>query len=598
MSNREEGDKHLTGLHVLLEASYGQFTSFPDIQSSALNSIINCVSINSLKVDTQNSFIQQRTTYRSIDEWLNKMYKNVQFKNGIVILFNIVFVKKPLVQDSVRALACRALCGLARSEYVKDIMSKLPLVVSGKLLDLVKQPLIQDKAHHAIFCKYVYELIRLIFGASASIHYESSLFGINKSEIAEKTKISYHEEQLLQLILNHLHKKGFNDTVAVLQKEMSKKCQISCNIPVVNSTTFPCKKIPIVSSACRSFGNSKVFRSTSFDSFSRITPIPSIPVTLAAASNKMEVSTMRQNIFNPSKEFQTYTSLDSIVTEYLRKQHAMCKNPMLACPPFDLYAIHKCPEPKNTRNADGNFLVRFQKQQMSYQNGGYGGAALDKKLIYSRYRPIRSFRAEIIGFTACSFMNCLDNGPQPRIMVGTREFIGLSKLRLYNINTGKQELSKDSQLRTITNIESSKHNSLFITSNCGRMGSSELWNTKGNFQKLFHFTGVRHIEFGKRMSSRMVGTKQNAAIVFDTVTCEEVDTYNTVNVGNGYVGNRATFDYSDELILSDGVLWDIRSRNIIHKLDKFNSSFNGLFHPNGREIVCNTEIVSFLSFRL
>ena len=29
-------------------------------------------------------------------------------------------------------------------------------------------------------------------------------------------------------------------------------------------------------------------------------------------------------------------SLDKIVTEYLRKQHALCRNPVVTCPPFSL----------------------------------------------------------------------------------------------------------------------------------------------------------------------------------------------------------------------------------------------------------------------
>ena len=30
-------------------------------------------------------------------------------------------------------------------------------------------------------------------------------------------------------------------------------------------------------------------------------------------------------------------SLDKIVTEYLRKQHAVCRNPVQTCPPFSLF---------------------------------------------------------------------------------------------------------------------------------------------------------------------------------------------------------------------------------------------------------------------
>lgn len=32
----------------------------------------------------------------------------------------------------------------------------------------------------------------------------------------------------------------------------------------------------------------------------------------------------------------TSISLDKIVTEYLRKQHATCENPVVTCPPFSL----------------------------------------------------------------------------------------------------------------------------------------------------------------------------------------------------------------------------------------------------------------------
>lgn len=34
---------------------------------------------------------------------------------------------------------------------------------------------------------------------------------------------------------------------------------------------------------------------------------------------------------------QPSISLHSIITEYLRKQHSLCKNPVLTCPPFDLF---------------------------------------------------------------------------------------------------------------------------------------------------------------------------------------------------------------------------------------------------------------------
>ena len=64
---------------------------------------------------------------------------------------------------------------------------------------------------------------------------------------------------------------------------------------------------------------------------------------------------------------------------------------------------------------------------------------------------------------------------------------------------------------------------------------------------------------------------------------------------NSYHRNRATFSPSDDLVLNDGVLWDISSGKPIHKFDKFNSTISGVFHPNGLEIIINSEVVSFLT---
>ena len=48
-----------------------------------------------------------------------------------------------------------------------------------------------------------------------------------------------------------------------------------------------------------------------------------------------------------------------------------------------------------------------------------------------------------------------------------------------------------------------------------------------------------------------------------------------------YAENRATMDPTEELVLSDGVLWDYRAPREIHKFDKLNQNLSGVFHPNG-----------------
>ena len=98
-------------------------------------------------------------------------------------------------------------------------------------------------------------------------------------------------------------------------------------------------------------------------------------------------------------------SLDSIVTEYLRKQHALCKNPVVTCPPFDLFTPHRCPEPLNRDSAPLNITTRIQRRSIFPRFGGHNGSKMDRKFIYSRFRPIRSYRdpESSSSFSSCAF---------------------------------------------------------------------------------------------------------------------------------------------------------------------------------------------------
>lgn len=72
----------------------------------------------------------------------------------------------------------------------------------------------------------------------------------------------------------------------------------------------------------------------------------------------------------------------------------------------------------------------------------------------------------------------------------------------------------------------------------------------------------------------------------------------TPSISNQYTKNRATFSMNDELVLSDGILWDVNSGKEIHKFDKLNQMLNGVFHPNGTEVVSNTEVWDLRTFHL
>lgn len=81
--------------------------------------------------------------------------------------------------------------------------------------------------------------------------------------------------------------------------------------------------------------------------------------------------------------------------------------------------------------------------------------------------------------------------------------------------------------------------------------------------------------------------------IYDTSTGRRILTLSDPNNCNNYSKNFASFNPTDDLVLNDGVLWDVKGKRVIHKFDKFNNFVSGIFHPSGLEIIINSEIVSF-----
>jgi len=105
------------------------------------------------------------------------------------------------------------------------------------------------------------------------------------------------------------------------------------------------------------------------------------------------------------------------------------------------------------------------------------------------------------------------------------------------------------------------------------------------------------VEFSNLVQDKVLGTKAEKATIYDINTGQEIRSLQPT-IFNQYNKNRATFCPTDELILSDGVLWDFRSSQQIHKFDKLNNTLSGVFHPNGLEVVSNTEVWDLRTFHL
>lgn len=85
--------------------------------------------------------------------------------------------------------------------------------------------------------------------------------------------------------------------------------------------------------------------------------------------------------------------------------------------------------------------------------------------------------------------------------------------------------------------------------------------------------------------------------IYDTATGHKILTLHDSNNTNNYSKNLASFNPTDDLVLNDGVLWDVKGKRVIHKFDKFNNFVSGVFHPSGLEIIINSEIVSLKKYQ-
>ncbi|CAL5070946.1 unnamed protein product [Urochloa decumbens] len=155
----------------------------------------------------------------------------VRANNGIKILLQLLssrMVTHPVAIDSIRALACRVLLGLARDDAIAHILTKLQ--VGKKLSELIRDTSAQTSGGdsgrwQAELTQVAIELIGVLTNSgkettlAATDAAAPALRRIERAGIAAATPISYHSRELMQLIHEHLLGSGFAATAAMLQKE-------------------------------------------------------------------------------------------------------------------------------------------------------------------------------------------------------------------------------------------------------------------------------------------------------------------------------------------------------------------------------------------
>uniref|UniRef100_A0A2K5DZ44 DDB1- and CUL4-associated factor 1 n=1 Tax=Aotus nancymaae TaxID=37293 RepID=A0A2K5DZ44_AOTNA len=628
--------------NIILGVAEGEFFIHDaEIQKSALQIIINCVCGPDNRISSIGKFISG-TPRRKLpqnpknsEHTLAKMWNVVQSNNGIKVLLSLLSIKMPITDaDQIRALACKALVGLSRSSTVRQIISKLPLFSSCQIQQLMKEPVLQDKrSDHVKFCKYAAELIERVSGKPLLIGTDVSLARLQKADVVAQSRISFPEKELLLLIRNHLISKGLGETATVLTKEadlpMTAASHSSAFTPVTAAASpLSLPRTPRIANGIATRLGTHAAVGPSAPSAPTAHPQsrpPQGPLALPGPSyagnspligrisfirerpspcNGRKIRVLRQKSDHGAygqspaikkqldRHLPSPPKLDSIITEYLREQHARCKNPVATCPPFSLFTPHQCPEPKQRRQAPINFTSRLNRRASFPKYGGVDGGCFDRHLIFSRFRPISVFREaneDESGFTCCAF-----SARERFLMLGTCT----GQLKLYNVFSGQEEASYNCHNSAITHLEPSRDGSLLLTSATWSQPLSALWGMKSVFDMKHSFAEDHYVEFSKHSQDRVIGTKGDIAHIYDIQTGNKLLTLFNPDLANNYKRNCATFNPTDDLVLNDGVLWDVRSAQALHKFDKFNMNISGVFHPNGQEVIINTEIWDLRTFHL
>ncbi|ESN96091.1 hypothetical protein HELRODRAFT_67592 [Helobdella robusta] len=617
-------DQLLPGISILLDLASGEHVIDPEVQKAALGSIINSVCGPLTKVGTAANKIFAESLALSLvqtpcEDPQTKVWQAVRSNNGIMVLMNLLSIKLPMSEaDAIRAMACRALVGLSRCHTVKQIISKLPMFSNGQLQQLMWEPVLQDKrSEHAKFCKFAIQLIQEVSGKLSDQSVDPSLERMRKADIVAQTKIVFNGCELLKLIHAHLIKEGLTETAASLEKESKMDLSISSS-SLSSSSSSSLSILPVPPSSSSSVNQHQQQQSSKTISYSAkvlhqqqqqnastaaTTPASATTTTTTFATTTTAESMhyCNNNKINNTVDIQELNSsfrkhvpkaisLSSIVTTYLQHQHTACKNPVIACPPFSLLNPHKCPEPKFRTVAPSNITSRLFRRQVFPRYGGLEGGKLDRKFIYSRFRPLRSFRdAEENVFSCCSF-----SADEEYVVLG----LCTGELKMFNISTAVESNYFHCHSSPVIHCEPSRDGELWLTSSAWGTPLSALWKNNSLFDMMHAFNDDEYAEFSKLAQDRIVGTKDSSAQIYDVTTGLKLMTLYDANKSNNYTKNRATFNPTDDLILNDGVLWDIDSGKVIHKFDKFNSVLSGLFHPNGLEIIINSQVWDVRTFHL
>ncbi|CAA0831916.1 DDB1- and CUL4-associated factor homolog 1 [Striga hermonthica] len=289
-------------------------------------------------------------------------------------------------------------------------------------------------------------------------------------------------------------------------------------------------------------------------------------------------------------------TLDSIVIQYLKHQHRQCPAPITTLPPLSLLHPHVCPEPKRSLDAPSNVTSRLSTREFRNMYGGIHGRRKDRQFVYSRFRPWRTCRDDNSSlFTCIAFLR-----DSSHVAVGGHT----GELRVFdsNNNTILESCTSHQSPLTLVQTHFSGDDHLVLSSSSMDV---RLWDASSISGGPKHsFDGIKAGRFsnsGSKFAALRADSPRREILLYDVHTYQLdttlMDTSSNVS-GRGHAYSLVHFSPCDSRLLWNGVLWDHRSPDPIHRFDQFTDYGGGGFHPAGNEVIINSEVWDLRNFRL
>ncbi|KAK0398033.1 hypothetical protein QR680_002396 [Steinernema hermaphroditum] len=510
----------------------------------------------------------------------------------------------------IREAACEALCGLARCESVRQVLSKLPIIAGDGLLVTCKKiyqaPI---RPEQELFYKQAKNLVEKVIKVTIRDEdaKEFSQERIKRSTIIANTRYYFRDVEMLQLTCNYLNKLGLSSSATHLAAEARLNAsrtldftpsahRMLTDTPTRNHDFTQPRPLVHKRIKGREFEPKPVDRGQMIDrakdlekSITRVVNTPStpaLPVTPSTSRGSSHYRRQNTHVRCTDGKHENSDPLNDILSTYFKEKHSHCKHPVAICPPFSLFKEHKCSAIYTSRprlDFSGRYIHRG-----IYPN--YGNSRLhtaDLYQIYSRFAQYKIFQNKEGAFTSCAF-----SSDDEHILLGTFE----GELLWYNIVTEEVECRQQCHNGVPLN---EIDGSLLLTATNAGLSTSILWNLGETPKLTARYNNASHACFSNTSTQYVMTTSYETATVHDLETESIVATFKETKNANLYQHNVATFDYKDTMVMNDGILYDFRaSSSPIHKFDKLNSENGGVFHPDCLSVIVNTEVYDLRNYKL